>query len=105
MEQQMLNITLKKRKINTWIGIKTKITNIKGRSTRLKWQFVGHNARQKVYRWNVQILDWRPWLGKRTKDGPQMRWVDVVKQHVGQLWKRVVQNIERWRDYIHKWIE
>lgn len=109
MERQMLHVTLKDKKRNTWIRQRTKVTDVRDRSARLKWQFAGHNARQTDTRWNVRVLDWRPWLGKRARGRPLMRWVDDLKRHTGLAWKRIAQNRIRWKElgeaYIQNWIE
>ena len=32
-------------------------------------------------KWNAQILNWRPWLGKRERGRSQMRWEDDIERH------------------------
>ena len=66
--QRTLHVTLKNRKRNVWIRARTRVTDARERETRMKWQYAGHN------RWNAQILNWRPRLGKRERGRPQMRW-------------------------------
>lgn len=109
MEQTMLHtITLIDKKRNTWIRTKSKVTDVRERAARLKWKYAGHNAKQIDNRWNTQILNWRPWLGKRERGRPQMRWDDDIKRH-GLNWKRQAQNRNTWKEtgetYIRKWIE
>lgn len=109
MERRMLNISLKDKKRNTWIRQRTNVTDIRRQVASLKWRFVGHNARLKDSRWNAALQDWRPWLGKRARGRPQMRWIDDVKRHAGFAWKRMAENRENWRKvgeaYIQKWID
>ena len=40
----------------------------KKKSNETEMQYVGHNATQVDNRWNTQILNWRPWLGKTTNE-------------------------------------
>ena len=87
MERIMLHITLRDRKRNTWIRARTRVTDVRERAARLKWQYAGHNARQVDNRWNAQILKWRPRLGKRERGRPQMRWEEDIKRHAGLIWK------------------
>ena len=101
----MLHITLKDIKRNTWRRARTRVTYTRERATRLKWQYAG----QVDSRWNAQILNWRPWLGKRERRRPQMRWEDDIKRRAGLTWRRQVQNRDTWKEsgetYIRKGIE
>ena len=109
MERRTLHITLKDRKRNTWIRAKTRVADARERATKLKWQYAEHNARQVDNRWNAQILNWRPWLGKREQGRPQMRWEDDIKRHADLTWRRRAQNRDTCKEigetYFCKWID
>ena len=109
IQRRKLHIALKDRKCNTWIRARTRVTDARKRATRLKWQYPGHNARQVDNRRNAQMLNWRPWLGKRERGRSQMRWEHDIKRRAGLTWKRQVQNRDVRKEigatYIRKWIE
>jgi hypothetical protein len=79
MERFMLGIKLQDRKSNEWIREKTKVKNVTEQVTELKWGFAGHNARREDGRWNTEIQNWRPWMGRRARGRPQMRLRDDCK--------------------------
>lgn len=107
MERSMLGVKLKDKKQNNWIRNKTKVKDAGQHIARLKWSFAGHNARQKDNRWNTAIQQWRPWMGKRTRGRPQMRWGDDIKKIGGTHWKRKAQNRNDWKilgeAYVQNW--
>lgn len=108
MERSMLGVKLRDRKTNEWIRSKTKVKDAGEHAARLKWSFAGHNARLKDKRWNNEIQQWRPWLGKRHRGRPQMRWADDIKKIGGLHWKQMAQNRRRWIElgeaYVQSWI-
>ena len=117
MERGMLHITLKDRKCNTWIRARTRVTDARERATRRKLQYVGHcnvldslgATRLKLQYGGMSKREWRPWLGKRERGRPQMKWDDDINRQAGLTWKWQAQNRDIWKEigktYIHKWIE
>ena len=107
MERVMLGVSLKDRKTNEWVRNKTRVTDVVQRISGLKWDFAGHVARAVDGRWNSKLLHWRPWLGKRPRGRPQMRWTDDLKMSAGLMWVSEANNRTKWRSmreaYIQKW--
>lgn len=109
MERQMLGISLRDKIRSEDIRRRTNVTDILERVARLKWQWVGHVARQDYNRWTSRIVHWRPWGHKRGIGRPQKRWLDDIKLLAGTRWFQVAQDRRRWKHmeeaYIQQWIE
>lgn len=46
----------------------------------LKWDYTGHVTRIKDKKWNVKILEWRPWIGKKDTRRPIKRLYEEIKK-------------------------
>lgn len=66
-------ITLRDRVRNKEIREQTKVTDIIEQFARLKWQWVGHVARQNRNKWSIKTTLWRPRTTKRNVGRPQKR--------------------------------
>ncbi|CAG9829414.1 unnamed protein product [Diabrotica balteata] len=51
-------------------------------------------CRLKDKKWTHEIQQWRPWLGKRSRGRPQMRWADDIKKIRGHNWKQAEEEEE-----------
>lgn len=60
------------------------ISLVDRKTIRYKTKVIGHNARQQDERRNTTIQNWRPWLERRIRGRPQVRWGDDLKK-VGGL--------------------
>ncbi|CAH2265141.1 jg9293 [Pararge aegeria aegeria] len=49
---------------------RTRVTDIAQRVAKLKWQCAGHIARRTDGRWGLNVLEWRPAIGKRSVRRP-----------------------------------
>lgn len=109
MERAMLGITLRDRNRNEEIRQRTKVVDIIKRIAELKWQWVGHVARQDQTRWTVRVTHWRPRRTKRGVGRPQRRWLDDIKKQAGNRWFQLAQDRTAWRSmreaYVQEWME
>lgn len=39
-----------------------------------------------------KLLNWRPWLSKRSRERPHIRWADDIKNEAGSDWKQLTNN-------------
>lgn len=62
---------------------------------------------QNESRWTKSIIQWRPWLHKRSGGRPSKRWLDDVKKSIGRAWHQIAQYKEAWKlageAYNQKW--
>lgn len=63
----MLVIKSTDKKHNIWLKQQTKITDLIGRVTQLKWQWAGHVASRKEGRLTKTTIEWRPRNFKKGK--------------------------------------
>lgn len=107
MERTMLNISLRDRRRNEEIRQRTKVVDIVTRVAELKWQWVGHVARQDQSKWTSKLTHWRPRETKRSVGRPQRRWLDDIKQQAGNRWFQTAQDRTAWRNmkeaYVQEW--
>lgn len=108
MERAMLGITLRDRKRNEDIRQRTKVMDIIKRTAELKWQWVGHVARQDQAKWTTKLTYWRPRQTRRSTGRPQRRWLDDIKRQAGNRWFQQAQDRTAWRNmkeaYVQEWI-
>lgn len=107
IERTMLGIGLRDHITNENIRQRTKVEDVITRIAHLKWSWVGHVARQDDLRWSRRIVQWRPRLHKRNVGRPQLRWLDDIKNKVGNRWHQLAQNKETWKNigetYVQEW--
>ena len=109
MELQILHITKRDKKRNSWIRERTKVADIIERVARRKWKWAGHLARTKDKRWTLEILQWIPRDRKRPKGRPKRRWKDDLVAQLGENWPQRSQDRSLWRNteeaFILQWID
>ena len=109
MERQMLNISRRDKKKNTWIRQQTKICDIMRRVASRKWQWAGHIARRSDQRWTTEILNWIPRDHKRPRKRPKKRWVDDTVKYKGIKWQQLAVHRQGWKEaeetFIQQWID
>lgn len=107
MERAMLGISLRDRKRNEEIRERTKVVDIIERIAELKWQWVGHVARQDQTKWSNRLTHWRPRETKRSTGRPQTRWLDDIKKQAGNRWFQMAQDRTAWKNmkeaYVQEW--
>lgn len=59
MERLILGIRFIKKKRNTWIKEKIRISDVTTRIAKVNKKFAGHTLKRKEDRWNKKILHWR----------------------------------------------
>lgn len=108
MERAMLGISLRDRQRNEDIRQRTRVVDVIERFAELKWQWVGHVARQDQAKWTAKLTHWRPRQTKRNAGRPQKRWLDDIKRQAGNRWFQRAQDRTAWRNmkeaYIQEWI-
>ena len=70
MERNMLNITYRDNKINTWVREKTKVTDGIEQVRRRKWTWGGHVNIIRDNRWTLRITTWKPYERKMPIEKP-----------------------------------
>ena len=109
MERIMLGVTIREKIRNTHIRQKTKLIDVVKRVASLKWQWIGHVARQDPDRWPQKVILWRPRGTTRSVGRPKKRWVDDVRAVAGRQWIRLARDREAWKNleeaYIQHWME
>lgn len=73
MERAILNITLKDKKLITWIREQTKMEGIGCAIMRMKWQWTGHIAQIGPEKWMRITKEWKPWARQRSVGRPLCR--------------------------------
>lgn len=109
IERKMLGISLRDHIRNEVIRNKSKVTDVITSVSKMKWNWVGHVARQDNQRWTKQLIHWRPRQNKRSVGRPQQRWIDDIKKKAGTKWHQVAQNRKEWQrkgeTYVQEWTE
>lgn len=98
MERALLGIRLKDKIRNSDIRKNTQFEDIVSRIARNKWNWAGHIARLTDGRWTKEILNWRPYIGRRKQGRPPRRWTDDLIKQAGHAWMREAQNRQRWKN-------
>jgi hypothetical protein len=91
----MLGVSLRDRIRNQVIRQRTKVTDIAHRISMLQWQWAGLISRRTDNRWDKQVLEWRPRLGKRSVGSPQARCSDDLHRTAGRSLLRVAEDRAR----------
>lgn len=60
--------------------------------SKLKWQWIGHAARQDPESSTQLLLNWRPRLTKSSVGRPLKRWIKDVKTITGVKWMTIARN-------------
>lgn len=88
LKRAMLEIFLRDRVINQEIRRRTRVTDVISRVAEFKYSCVGHVARQTSEKRTIRFVLWRPKETARSRDRPQRRWIDSIKEDVRQKWRR-----------------
>lgn len=108
MESAMMGVTLKDKISNKIIRERTKVKDITKQIAKLKWQWVGHVARQNPNRWTLKITQWRPCMSKRSIERPIKRWRDDIKEISENQWMKKARDRKTWKSleeaYIQHWM-
>jgi hypothetical protein len=97
MERAKLGVSLRDRVRNKVIRQKTKVTDIAHRISKVKRQWADHISRRTIYCWGKRVLEWKPYLGKRSVGPLHARWSDDLHRTAGRSWMRVAEDPATWR--------
>jgi len=83
MERNMLNITYKYRKTNTWVRDQNKLMDIMEIIKNRKWTWTGHISRITNYRRSAALTVWTPMGCKRNRGRQRKSRRDELQQYWG----------------------
>ena len=107
MERRMLSIKLLDKIPHREIHQTIKAIDAPKFIMRQKWRWAGHVGRFQDNRWTKKCTDWTP-PGRRRPGRPKRRWIDDIKEGVGDDWKDIAADRDEWRaateGFIQQWV-
>ncbi|XP_063623893.1 uncharacterized protein LOC134795891 [Cydia splendana] len=95
MERSILGVKRIDRIRNSTLRSKTRITDVRTKSAKLKWDWAGHVCRMHPQRWAKITTVWVPQDG-RGAGRPRRRWRDDLDAYLND-WPEIAQNRDEWK--------